>query len=76
MKYYLKNFGLWVEANGVRGYSCPTLKIYGMGSERALIKRMRQLLNLDKTQLAKRCIFLPEFHQVNFPVDERNNSVT
>lgn len=72
MRYYLKNFGLWVEDNCARGYSCPTLKIYGMGSEQALVKRMRQILNLDKKQLAKRGIFLPEFHQVNFPIDERN----
>jgi hypothetical protein len=72
MKYFLKNFGLWVEMNGARGYSCPALKIYGMGSEQALVKKMRQLLNLDKKQLVKRGIFLPEFHQVNFPIDERN----
>lgn len=72
MKHYLKNFGLWTEINGARGYSCPALKIYGMGSERALIKKMRQIMNLDKKELAKKGIFLPENHQVNFPVDERN----
>lgn len=49
-----------VFANGVRGFSCPGLKLYGYASFKRLEADGKKLLALPQDKLARKGIFLPK----------------
>jgi hypothetical protein len=47
-------------ANGVRGWSCPALKVYGHGSFRSLERACERIVVQPKHTLWRKGIFLPQ----------------
>lgn len=48
-----------VFTNGVRGFSCPALKLYGFASFSRIEREGAKLLAMPQAKLARKGIFLP-----------------